>query len=133
MGADKQAIVVPGLFDARQRGFEQCVVAGNLVFIAGQLGVDERFELVSPEFEAQARQVLKNVRLALDAAGATPASITAMTVYYTDIANVRPFSAIRREVLGAEFASTSTAIGVTALALPGALIEITVTAVRDQP
>jgi len=127
---DKQIIDVPGLFDARPLGYAQCVIAGDLVFVAGQGGdVDAQMRLVSTEFAAQARQALANVRRALEAAGTTPGDVTAVTVYLTDMAHLREYGAIKAEVLP-EMQATSTAVEVRRLALPGMLIEVTVTAVR---
>jgi 2-iminobutanoate/2-iminopropanoate deaminase len=124
----KRVVEVPGLFDARPRGYVQCVTAGNLVFVAGQGGLDERAELVSPEFEPQARQTLANVRRALEAAGARVEDVTAITVYFTDMSNLRVFGSIKSEVMP-ELVATSTAVQVSALALPGMVVEVTVTAV----
>jgi enamine deaminase RidA (YjgF/YER057c/UK114 family) len=127
----KEIIDVPGLFDSRKLGYEQCVAAGDLVFVAGQGGdLDEQFRIAAPDFEAQARQALTNVRRALEPAGATPADISAMTVYFTDIANLRTFGAIRRELMP-ELQATSTSVEVSRLALPGMLVEVTVIAVRS--
>lgn len=52
-----------------------------------------------------------------------------MTVYLTDIANLRTFGAIRAEVLP-ELSTTSTAVEVSNLALPGMQVEISAVAVR---
>lgn len=130
MTVEKQTVDVPGLFDSRPLGYIQCITAGNLVFIAGQGGLDERVQLVSPEFGPQVRQALANIRRALEAAGATPADVTAVTIYLTDMAKLREYGAIKVEVLP-EMQATSTAVEVTKLALPGMVIEITVTAVRS--
>jgi enamine deaminase RidA (YjgF/YER057c/UK114 family) len=127
--AQKQIIDVPGLFDSRRFGYEQCIVVGDVIYVAGQGGADEQGQLVSPEFEGQARQALLNVRLALEAAGAGAADVTAVTVYLTDIANLRTYSAVKAEVLP-EMRATGTAVEVSKLALPGMLFEVTVTAVR---
>jgi enamine deaminase RidA (YjgF/YER057c/UK114 family) len=132
MSAEKQIIETPGLFDSRPLGYEQCVAVGELVFVAGQGGdLDERMQLVSAEFAPQARQALVNVRRALEAAGATPADVTAATVYLADMANLRTFGALKAEMLP-ELRATSTAVGVRALALPGMLVEVSVIAVRSR-
>jgi 2-iminobutanoate/2-iminopropanoate deaminase len=130
MTRKKQIVDVPGLFDARPLGFMQCVTAGSLVFVAGQAGLDERLQVVSPEFVPQARQALTNVKLALKAAGVKAADVTAMTVYLTDIGNLPAFSGVKREVLGDSLLATSTAVEVKALAVPGLVVEVTVMAVR---
>ena len=128
----KRTIEVPELFDSRPLGYAQCITAGDLIFVAGQGGdVDEHLQLVSTEFAPQARQALANVRRALAAAGATPADVTATTVYLTDMAHLREFGAIKAEVLP-ELEATSTAVGVSRLALPGMLIEMTAIAVRSR-
>ncbi|MGI8857873.1 MAG: RidA family protein [Thermomicrobiales bacterium] len=131
MTEENQIVDVPGLFDSRPLGYVQCVTAGNLVFVAGQAGLDERLQIVSPEFAPQARQALVNVRRALEAAGASPADITAITIYLTEIGNLRTFGAIRQEIMG-EMQATSTAVEVSALALPGMVVEVTVMAVQSE-
>lgn len=131
MASRKQIVEVPGVFDSRPLGYAQCVTIGDLVFVAGQGGMDEQMQLVSAEFAPQAQQALLNVRRALEAAGARPEDITSVTLYLTDMGNLRSFAPIAREVLG-EVWATSTAVAISSLALPGMLIEITVTAVRPE-
>jgi enamine deaminase RidA (YjgF/YER057c/UK114 family) len=126
----KQIVDVPGLFDSRPRSYVQCATAGGFVFVAGQCGLDEHVQLVSPEFDAQARQALLNVRRALAAAGASPADVTAITVYLTDMGDLRAFGAIKAEVMP-EMEATSTAVAVSQLAMPGMRVEVTAMAVRS--
>ncbi len=128
MTSGHQVVDVPGLFDARPLGYVQCVAAGGLIYVAGQGGLNERLQVVSEEFAPQARQALLNVRMALEAAGASPENITAVTIYLTDMSNLRTFSALKQEIWG-ETQATSTAIAVAALAIPGMQVEVTVTAV----
>ena len=80
-GNRKQIVPTPGLYDSRPRGYIQCITAGDLIFVAGQVGVDAQGQVVSSEFAAQAEQALTNVRIALEAAGATPADVTAITYH----------------------------------------------------
>lgn len=71
----KRAVQVPGLYDPRRtNAYEQCVVAGPLVFVAGQVGWDAENRIVSLEFESQARQAFENVRACLSACCRTAAS-----------------------------------------------------------
>lgn len=113
---------VPGLFDTARLGYAQVLVAGDLVFVAGQAGLDERFEVVSGEFADQARLAFSNLGHALHAADCTYASVVALTVYLTDIGQMQTYADIRREVMG-EAVPTSTLVEVSALALPGLHIE----------
>lgn len=128
MTSKKQIIEVPGLFDSRPLGFVQCVTVGGMIFVAGQTGLDEHGQMAS-EFAGQLRQALLNVRRALEAAKARPEDVTAITVYLTDMGNLPAFRTIKQEVLG-EINATSTAVGVSALAVPGMLVEVTVMAVQ---
>src|SRR2546426_11414191 len=50
--------------------YSQAVVAGNLVFTAGMVGVDPVSKKLPESVEEQTRQTLRNLRAALSAAGA---------------------------------------------------------------
>jgi enamine deaminase RidA (YjgF/YER057c/UK114 family) len=72
---------------------------------------------------AQARQVLANLGVVLAAAGATFANVVKVTVYLTDIADRARINPIRQEAFG-EARPASTLVEVSALAVPGAKLEI---------
>ncbi len=124
----KTTVDVPGLGDSRGHSYAQCVTAGNLVFVAGQTGVDANYNVVSSEFGPQARQALDNARLALEAAGSSLANIVSMTVFLTDMRYGHEFLEIRKEVLGDNL-SASALIGVSQLAFPSLLVEIQATGI----
>ena len=127
----KRIVPVPGLADATPNAYAQCVVAGDLVFVAGQTGVDESYRLVSAEFGEQARQTLRNVQLALEAGGSRLQDIVTMTVHLADIRHGREFLAIRKELLGDELAASMVVGGATFMQ-PGVLIEVQATGVRSE-
>jgi enamine deaminase RidA (YjgF/YER057c/UK114 family) len=127
----RTVVEVPGLPDSTGKGYTQCVVAGDFIFVAGQTGVDEHYNVISDEFGPQARQALHNVELALKAAGADLSHIVAMTVWLTDMQYKDEFTAIRKEVLGDNLAP-SALIGGARLAFPTLYVEIQVTAYRPQ-
>ena len=61
------------------------VKAGEFLFIAGQVAVNARGELIgADDFEAQARQVFRNLGAALKAAGAGYRNIVQFTTYLVD-------------------------------------------------
>jgi len=108
---------------------------GTLVYIAGQVSSDASGKLVGEgNFEAQVEQVFKNLRLALEAAGATMADIVKMNTYLVaevsqdDLPKMR---AIRDRHLNKEKPPASTLLVVSRLARPGWLIEIEVVAAID--
>ena len=69
----------------RARGYANGVSAqGRQVFVAGQIGWNERGELAGAEFVTQARQALRNIVAILAEAGAGPEHICRMTWYVGD-------------------------------------------------
>lgn len=102
--------------------YSQAVRVGEAVYLSGQIGLDPAtMELVSPDPEAQIRQVFENLAAVTRAAGGSFADIVKVTVYLTDLAH---YSAVN-EVM-AEFFSephpARAAVGVAALPR-GALVE----------
>ena len=112
-------------------GFSQAWRVDNpqsLVFVSGQTALSGEGELVGEgDFEAQTRQVFENLRTVLGEAGASLEDVVKITVYLTDIGNLRDFGRIKAEFIAGP-QPASTAIGVTALALPGLMIEVEATA-----
>ena len=72
---------------------------------------------------AQARQVFRNMKLVLDAAGASFADILKVTVYLLDVNDRAKINPVRKEFFGAA-RPASTLIGVSELAIPGMKVEI---------
>jgi 2-iminobutanoate/2-iminopropanoate deaminase len=104
--------------------YTDAVRAGDLLFVAGCVPVDGEGRLVGgDDVVAQARQVLANVGAVLAAAGATFADVVKVTVYLTDIADRAAINPVRQEIFG-ESRPASTLVEVSALAIPGAKLEI---------
>jgi len=103
--------------------------AGSFVFVAGQGPISADGELVgSGDFEAQARQTFENLRTVLEQAGASLESVVKLTVFLTDIGTLREFGRVRNEFLPGP-PPASSALQVTALAVPGMLVEVEAIAV----
>ena len=115
------------------RGYANGVAAeGVLVFVAGQIGWNERCEFESDDFVDQVRQALRNVCTVLAEGGATPQHIVRMTWYVLDraeyLARGREVGAVFRELVGS-YSIAMSAVQVSALMEPRARVEIEVTAV----
>src|SRR5256885_9064728 len=108
---------------------------GTLVYIAGQVSSDASGKLVGEgNFEAQVEQVFKNVKLALEAAGATMADIAKLNTYLVaevSQADLPKMRAIRDRHLNKDKPPASTLVVVSRLARPGWLIEIEAVAALD--
>ena len=110
----------------QQRGYSVAVITegGKTVWLAGQTAtVDDAGKSLAGYFEAQARQLFKNLGRTLQQAGGKLGDMVQMTVFITDVRNGDRLTQIRREVFGDNFPG-SALITITALATPDAKIEI---------
>ena len=97
---------------------------GDLLFISGVPPTDAKGHVVGGEDVAeQTRQVFRNMKLVLDAAGASFADILKVTVYLLDVDDRAKINPVRKEYFGAA-RPASTLIGVSELAIPGMKVEI---------
>jgi enamine deaminase RidA (YjgF/YER057c/UK114 family) len=102
---------------------------GRMVFVAGQTASDPQGNVVGvADVRAQTRYILEKIQRAVEAAGGTIDDVVAMSVFTTDVRYHRDINEVRREILGANF-PTSTMVQVVALARPELLLEINATAV----
>jgi len=68
--------------------YSQAIRAGELVFTAGQLGIDPGTgELAGDDVQVQADRALANMRAILEAAGSGLDRLVKVTVYLADIAD----------------------------------------------
>lgn len=107
--------------------------AGRTVYIAGIVAQDNNEDLIGKnDIETQTRKVLENIRIALEAAGARAEDIVQQRLFIVDIGRHRSqIGPLLAEFYGDVNRPTSTAVGVTELMMPDALIEIEVTAVLN--
>jgi len=97
---------------------------GDLLYIAGIPPTDAGGKVVGgDDVAAQARQVFRNMKLVLDAAGASFADILKVTVYLLDVNDRGKINPVRQEFFGSA-RPASTLIGVRELAIPGMKVEI---------
>jgi 2-iminobutanoate/2-iminopropanoate deaminase len=97
---------------------------GDLLFISGVPPTDASGKLVGgDDVVAQTRQIFKNMKLVLDAAGASFADILKITVFLLDVNDRSKINPVRQEFFGAA-RPASTLIGVNELAIPGMKVEI---------
>jgi enamine deaminase RidA (YjgF/YER057c/UK114 family) len=108
---------------------------GTLIYLAGQVSSDASGRLVGEgDFEAQAEQVFRNVKIGVEAAGATMADIVKMNIYLVaEVAqdDVPKMRAIRDRYVNRQKPPASTLVVVSRLARPGWLIEIEAIAALD--
>ena len=113
----------PGV--AAPRGpYSPAVRAGDFIYISGQVPVDpETNQAVLGDIRVETRQVLNNITRLLDVCGATRADVVKCQVYLSDVKDFAAMNEVYTEFFG-EAKPARTTIGVGALPLPGAKVEI---------
>ena len=104
--------------------FTDAVEAGGFLYVSGMLPLDANGDLVGVgDVVRQTEQVLGNVGEVLRAAGATFDDVVRIGVYLRNMADRPSVNTVRRRYFG-DALPTATAVEVSALALPDALVEI---------
>ncbi len=88
--------------------YAQAVRAGEIVYTSGQIGLRPDGMLVGETVDAQARQVLANLRQVLEAAGARMETVIKTTIYLTDLDDFETINAIYAEAFGLHRPARST-------------------------
>lgn len=103
----------------------------DLLFVAGQVGWNERQQIVSDHFAVQFEQALGNVVAIVRAAGGAPEHLVRLTIYATDkreyAAQLKEVGAAYRAVVGRHYPAMAL-VEVKDLLEPGAKVEIEATA-----
>lgn len=107
--------------------FSQAVRAGDMVWVSGQVGMDEQLSMADG-IEAQARLAFRNLEKVLAAAGASLADVVELTTFHVDMAQMGTFARVKSEFFTKDFPAW-TAVGVKELVLTGLLVEIRAVAV----
>lgn len=116
------------------RGYSNGVLfeGGSLLFVAGQIGWDREFRIVSDDFAAQFAQALENVLAVVRKAGGQPESIGRLLIFVTDkdeyASQLRDIGSAYRQLMGKHFPAM-TLVEVSSLLEPLAKVEIEALAV----
>lgn len=109
--------------------YSQAVEANGFIFVAGQIGLNPQTrQLVPRGIEAEAGQIMENIKAILLAANLTMNDIVNTTIYLKDIAAFQKVNDIYGKYFNGNFPARTT-VGINNLP-GGASIEIAVTAMR---
>jgi enamine deaminase RidA (YjgF/YER057c/UK114 family) len=112
---------------AQKRAYSLAVITqggGKTIWLAGHTGhVDDAGKSLAGDFDAQCRQIFRNIEKTLVQAGATLADMVTMTVFLIDARYTTRMTEIRTEIFKVDFPA-SAAITVAGFADPNMLIEI---------
>ena len=111
------------------------VTSGKIVFVAGQAPFDANGSVVGRgDFVSQFRQVIANLKLAIEGVGGRPDQFAVLTMYVTDLqaylTNKKPIGAAYRDLFGKYFPAI-TLVEVKSLYHPDCMVEISGVAVVD--
>ena len=117
---------------APPKGYSNGIVAtGRTLYVAGQVGWNEKEVFESAEFDAQFAKALDNVLAVVKAAGGAPTDIVRMTIYVTDLNayrnSLKNVGRAWKERMGRHY-PVMALVGVAGLVEVGALLEIEATA-----
>jgi 2-iminobutanoate/2-iminopropanoate deaminase len=113
----------PGV--AAPRGpYSPAVRAGGFIYVSGQIPIDPvTNQTVLGDVKAETRQVLSNIQRILEGCGATLADVVKCGVFLADVKDFAAMNKVYAEFFG-EAKPARTTIGVGALPLQGAKVEI---------
>jgi 2-iminobutanoate/2-iminopropanoate deaminase len=99
------------------------------IYVSGQVALDAEGTLVAPnDLRAQTKQVFENLTAILEANGATFEDVVKITTFVTTLDDLDGMREVRARYLPKE-PPASTAVQISALVLPDAVIEIEAVAV----
>ena len=88
--------------------YSQGVVAGKLLFVAGQIPKDARTGQIPEDFKAQVEQCLRNVQAIVTAAGASLADIVKVNAYLKDLGQFKAFNEVYEKFFQAPYPARTT-------------------------
>ena len=89
--------------------YSQAVIAGNMVYTAGQIGLDPRtMQVVGDGIEEQTIRVLESLRAILESAGASLETVVKTTVYLTDMNDFAAMNEVYAQHFGTHKPARST-------------------------
>lgn len=115
-------------FKAAGKPLSHAVRVENTLYVSGQVGVSSEGRVLQGAAE-QAELAWEKIRTVLSTAGGTLADVVSVTVYLTDITDLEHEHSVRRRLFSPDACPAATVVEVSALAIPGLVLEITVTAV----
>ncbi|MFD0524174.1 RidA family protein [Paractinoplanes durhamensis] len=104
----------------------------SLLLLSGQVAVDDTGRVVAPgDAGAQAERIFEIIRDILAGYGATLAAVVHLRTFMTNLDDLSAYAVVRRRLFPADgrtLPPASTTVEVSRLFLPGAVLEVEVTA-----
>lgn len=89
--------------------YSQAVHVGNLIFVSGQLPLDQEGALIGPgDIKAQTKAVLANLSAILEAAGSSVDKVVKTTVFLADLDDFTAMNEVYADIFAPPYPARST-------------------------
>ena len=128
--------IVPKSFGPPLGMYSHGMAAGDLVIVAGQVGLGAEGRVAGDDVGSQTKQALENVRTVVEAAGCTMRDVVRLQTFLTRPSDIGGFMKARGEVFPTYFPDKvyppNTLLVVSRLVRPELLVEIEAMALRPR-
>jgi len=111
--------------------YVRAITSGPFVFVSGTTSLDSKGRVQGKDAAQQTAITMRKIEAALKSAGARLADLTSMTIFVTDIRDMAAVSKALGKALKGSVV-TSTLVAVSALAVPGLVVEIEATGIVER-
>jgi enamine deaminase RidA (YjgF/YER057c/UK114 family) len=111
--------------------YVRAIRSGPFVFVSGTTSLDAKGRVQGKDAAQQTKISMRKIESALKSAGSRLADLTRMTIFVTDIRDMAAVTKALRTALKGSVV-TSTLVAVSALAVPGLLVEVEVMGVVER-
>jgi len=119
----------PTLADGTKVPISPAVLAGNLLFVSGQLAMDDHGKVFSADASDQARECVRRLQAIIELAGGTLGDIVKANIWVTDKRDFPDINRVWTEYFGDRPPARSTVV--SDLLIEGARVEIDAIAVLE--
>jgi 2-iminobutanoate/2-iminopropanoate deaminase len=100
---DRKYIVLPRAASIANAPFSEAVLAGNTLYVAGQIGLDPATGKPGETPEGEAKLALDSVKKIIEAAGMTMDDLVSVQVFCADVSNFDAFNGVYRTYFHGNF------------------------------
>jgi len=100
---DRKYIVLPRPAAIANAPFSEAVLAGNTLYVAGQIGLDPSTGKPGATPEEEARLALESVKRTIESAGMNMDDLVSVQVFCSDVANFDAFNGVYRTYFHGNF------------------------------